>query len=740
MNVLVYFIVASSFTHCISSATVLKEDVDVLTLIDAQINLDLHSNLMQKIRRLYHDDFWLNISKNEMNCSQELMQFWGNLDNEKRAAYLDSSGKIGAGILTGNVVYLGYYDQCIDIGNTDYCLFPFDMTLVTNATITSNVSTTMLFEFGMCFPSSCDAKNFYNLFFIGLSKVIYSESFTNAIGVTYTIDIMAPTENRELSCPWRDLKWTNSFISVLVVCVMLIVFVIIGTIADVLLWFITDIYPKSHIPTEEPPETTAYLSSSQCEVKHSINEGDDHVHEPLIKAKPKESHDQNAGNYKKQRIKFIKDLFLSFSLYKTVPAIMSTQQSSNAIASINGIRVISMFWVILGHVYSFQQSQNVVANVGELTETVDNRFLFQMVVNYTFSVDSFFVLSGLLLSYLCFKDMDRRQGKFPFLYFYIHRFLRLSPGYFLAVFISFKMLPHIGSGPLWLLPSVDNCKKYWWTSILYISNFYPVSINDVCLTWYLSDIMQFFIISPIFLLLLYYFWKIGLVTIGGTMLASIGILGTLAGIPNYKANLYQGAEAGDSTMATIYEKPYCRINAYLIGIILGLVLHKMWRVTFINLWIRICFYGIIWVIAIGCCLIIVFGEYKTWQGHPFSKAENVMYFMFSRTVFSIGIALMIYACHNGFGGIINKFLSCSYWIPLSHLTYMAYLFNTIVITLMYNTMRFRFIYTDWFLIILFTAAVILTYSVAFIVAVTVEYPIANVENAVYKFTGMKRGK
>ena len=145
-----------------------------------------------------------------------------------------------------------------------------------------------------------------------------------------------------------------------------------------------------------------------------------------------------------------------------------------------------------------------------------------------------------------------------------------------------------------------------------------------------------------------------------------------------------------------------------------------------------------WIIAVATCLIIVFGEYKTWNGHPFTKAENMIYYMFSRTGFSIGIALMIYACHNGFGGVIDKLLSWSFWVPLSKLNYMTYLVHPIVVTLVYRTVRVQFIYTDWLLIFLFGSVVILSYSLAFIVAITVEYPVANVENAVYKFTGIKR--
>ena len=729
-----YLLLLASLTHCISSETALEDQVlldSISDSINRHLYLDFYPDVIKKIRHLLDsrlEDF-------PINCSLKLLQFWRDLDKDKRAAYLDSFGKVGAGILTGNVRYLGYYDQCIDIGNTDYCRFPFDMILTKNTRTGSSPPVTIRvpFEFGMCFPSSCDSKEFYDLFFIGSDEVFHSKSFTDINAeLTHTVNVMAPIEYKEPLCPWRDLEWTNSSIIVLTVCVLLIVLVITGTMVDMSFWFINDILPKLHLPENEPPETMTYPTS--CEVKHSINED-----EPLINGKLNLKGRQIVAE--KRCIEFVKDLILSFSLYKTVPLIMATRHPANAITSVNGMRVMSLFWVILGHTFVWEIAYGVIANIKEVAEKIPKRFLFQPVDNAFFAVDTFFVLSGALVSYLSIREMESRQGKFPLILFYLHRLLRLSPTYYLTVFLYFKVLPYVGSGPLWFFTDFSRCEKYWWTNLLYINNFYPVSLVDQCylVTWYLANDMQFFIISPIFLLLLYRFWKIGLATIAGTMLASIAVIGTLAGIKNVNANLVQDALTSTYASSNIYEKPYCRINAYLIGIVLGFVLYRKWRVRS-NLWFRICFYSVLWMIAAACCLTIVFGQYKTWNGHPFSKAENVMYFMFSRTVYSIGIALMIYACHNGFGGVINKFLSWSFWIPLSRLTFTAYLSHPVVLTLMYSTMRFRFIYTDWLLILLFAAAVVLSYSLALILAVTVEYPLSNVENAVYKFIGMKRRK
>ena len=721
-SIIVLHLFVSSLILCINGEAIGKTTIS--NYIISEWNLDLYSDLLEKFRDSTPDGLdHFSDDTTQANCSQELIRFWDGADNKTRAIYLDSFGKVGAGILTGNVVYLGYYDECINIGNTDYCLFPFDITF-------NNNSVTIPLEFGICFPSSCDAKDFYSLFSIksnsDVNEVLYAKTFTADEGLmTREINIKVPVENQELVCPWRDLKWTTSSIVVLTISVLLIALVIMGTVIDLLFWFVENIFPKLYPPAKQS-EDIRYT------VPQSSNEDEPLINDTLLNRRPSATI---------RFYEFVKDFTLSFSLYKTLPAIMATHQPGKAITSVHGIRVISLFWVILGHTVIWALQFNVVANILEVFQTVPKRFLFQIIDNAYFAVDSFFVLSGLLLSFLSMKEIEQRRGKFPFISFYVHRLLRLSPSYYFVVFLYFKVLPHVGSGAVWLLRDYDQCGKYWWTNILYINNFLLPKNQCFAVTWYLAIDMQLFVISPILLLLLYHFWKVGFTMIIGTMLASIAIIGILVGIKNPNANLTQDiiTSSINFPIANIYQKPYCRINAYLIGIILGSILYKKWKMRF-DLWFHICFYSVSWILAAVCCLTMVFGEYQTWNDHPFTKTENVMYYMFSRTIFSIGVALIIYACHNGFGGFVNRILSWSFWIPLSRLTFMAYLCHPIVLSLMYGTMRFRFIYTDWLLMVLYAAAVTLSYSLALVLAVTVEYPIANVEKAVYKFIGIKRRK
>ncbi|GBN43894.1 hypothetical protein AVEN_269142-1, partial [Araneus ventricosus] len=65
--------------------------------------------------------------------------------------------------------------------------------------------------------------------------------------------------------------------------------------------------------------------------------------------------------------------------------------------------------------------------------------------------------------------------------------------------------PFLGSGPLW--PDYDvipSCKDNWWWNMLYINNFQALFF-DQCMewSWYLANDMQFYVISPLFLITLW---------------------------------------------------------------------------------------------------------------------------------------------------------------------------------------------------------------------------------------------
>ncbi|XP_020622131.1 nose resistant to fluoxetine protein 6-like [Orbicella faveolata] len=150
-------------------------------------------------------------------------------------------------------------------------------------------------------------------------------------------------------------------------------------------------------------------------------------------------------------------------------------------------------------------------------------------------------------------------------------------------------------------------------------------------------------------------------------------------------------------MSLVYEKPYCRIAPYLVGMVLGyLLIHsKDWRLpTKVHTYI---FNMAGWCVAIILALSTLYGEYQVFRTNnpqPFSRAENITYGMFSRFAWSLALAWVIFACHRGLGGLVNRILSARFWIPLSRLTYCAYLIHPVVILTLFSSMETVRAYSD----------------------------------------------
>jgi len=64
-------------------------------------------------------------------------------------------------------------------------------------------------------------------------------------------------------------------------------------------------------------------------------------------------------------------------------------------------------------------------------------------------------------------------------------FSRLTPTYAFCILLSVTLWPKFGKGPLWpevVHPLSENCRKYWWSNLLYINNFYPSTEAEQVIT------------------------------------------------------------------------------------------------------------------------------------------------------------------------------------------------------------------------------------------------------------------
>ena len=185
---------------------------------------------------------------------------------------------------------------------------------------------------------------------------------------------------------------------------------------------------------------------------------------------------------------------------------------------------------------------------------------------------------------------------------------------------------------------------------------------------------------------------------------------------------------------------FYRANSYLTGILLGYILYKKYNLATLPIanYSKWLIYTLLWVIAIVSCLVTMFGTYGEYSfTHHFSDMENVVYLMFSGLAWSIGIAIIIYICNTGYGGVVNKVLSWPGWEPLVKLNYGVTLSHPMMLLCIVGTLQSGIKYTNTMFAMMVVFTVVLSYSVSVITAVFVEQPISRVVSLCFKLTGIE---
>jgi len=357
------------------------------------------------------------------------------------------------------------------------------------------------------------------------------------------------------------------------------------------------------------------------------------------------------------------------------------------------------------------------------------RETFQFVWNAPFAVDSFFFLSGFLLAYFMMKELYDK-GRFSLALFYFHRFWRLLPLYMFLLFMYTNLSPFVANGPTWyeFTGPIEENNAYCWTNPLFINNFYP-SYKDMCMrwSWFLADDMQFYIISPI---IIYSYFKYPIVGLILVKFLFIGCWTTTALLLTHYFDMskpYASRQGAAKYFDIIYNKPYTRIAPYLIGIETAYLLWYLQRNTkskkgIIRVHPSIVFLG--FMIAGLCLGGIVFG---TKNNNHWSAVANTLFETFGRSVFTLGLAILVLFMSLGYGGVITTILSAGIWDPFAKLTYGAYLIHPVVIRAYYHSRVVPPSYSDINMVYWFLGSSAVAYTLASLSYVLVEKPFMNLE-------------
>jgi peptidoglycan/LPS O-acetylase OafA/YrhL len=130
-------------------------------------------------------------------------------------------------------------------------------------------------------------------------------------------------------------------------------------------------------------------------------------------------------------------------------------------------------------------------------------------------------------------------------------------------------------------------------------------------------------------------------------------------------------------------------------------------------------------------LISLHKNAKLIDGRRMEIAEYAIFFASTKLTWSLSIAWAIFACHYGYGGPLNSFLSIKAFLPLTRLTYCAYLIHPAIMQYFNYSQQALFHATFLTLIYIAIGHIIVTLVLAFVFTLLFEMPFLAVEKLVY---------
>ncbi|CAI2360836.1 unnamed protein product [Moneuplotes crassus] len=380
---------------------------------------------------------------------------------------------------------------------------------------------------------------------------------------------------------------------------------------------------------------------------------------------------------------------LAFSPARNLRKMFYTpQRDDDYLTVLNGVRVISMYMVILGHTGSIMVSAGV-SNPQSNLDLLSSWWAILIGAGF-YSVDTFFFISAFLATYLM---IDKFHGKkifnIPMVYF--HRLLRVIPTILMLTAFLLTFFEFMGSGPLWK-PFVDqesaNCRKSWWVNIVFMTSWYnsPRCFGQL---WYLSNEMTYFLLVP-FIVLAYLNSKlIGYIVIGFFNLISVILPFVFSHIRGHGITILNTPAV--AYVSEIYLYPYTRSGSYAVGVLFG-VLYFEWNKSRTDprykLTMGARFYDKIRESTIVCytCLIIPSlimlsfiilprVELRDLYNRHISQIPSDFFNAFHRSGFVTALAFFLAPMLVGRMSFIKDVFGGKLWAPWAKVTFMSFLIH-----------------------------------------------------------------
>ncbi|XP_062560408.1 uncharacterized protein LOC134224821 isoform X2 [Armigeres subalbatus] len=683
-------------------------------------------NIQSHQRPSDHDEKVLSVSgkKKCSHCNNELV--------------CDASGRYSGQSFFGNDFWLGSKSFCEEINRlyksdnqTSFVEMAFFVTTI-KVKLADFVPDVKPMQLGQCLPKSCSIRDVYH--------ILKEDPISKKMLDSNTCQTGNTTQHNTLSCNLLDVtnlrlvpgSYTllndNRFYFLSLTLIVLITTVIFAT------------YYENFVGAtmSDSKNTKGSINASEVEIEKLS--GMEQLVEPDVKPLELSSFNRNnnnghEGSFVKSDVQnskvgkhlgIISEILLCFAAGSNSTTILSVAKANkDSLTCIHGLRLYSLLWTIMVHTYLqlFAVGENRVAR--KITE---RSFSYQVVGNATFSVDTFFFISGLLIVVLYFRSSknepsNEKQNNNVFnsaacsniVYSIVYRFIRLTPTYLFVIIFNELALKWTYGRSVFTPGIIDHitCNKYWWRNILYINNWY--SFSEMCMiwSWYLANDMQFYVIAIIILTISSRYMKTSAFLLVLLMVCSWATSIFLSIHFNYTYKVAEPFESFD----VLYDKPWQRITPYIIGMLTGYILHFKKTPPKVPVAINL----ILWAFSLLILFGLVFG---VWDG-TLSVPMTALYVSLGHTAWGVALIWITLSCCWGYAKPINDILSYQAFFPLSRLSYCAYLLHPVVMMATSFQMEAPMHLQHVIVITMFFGNAVLSFILAYFVSLIFEAPVVK---------------
>ncbi|XP_065288957.1 nose resistant to fluoxetine protein 6-like isoform X2 [Dermacentor albipictus] len=378
-----------------------------------------------------------------------------------------------------------------------------------------------------------------------------------------------------------------------------------------------------------------------------------------------------------------------------------------------------------------------IMNVVDLVED----FMTTLIANAFPSVETFLFISGFLVSYNVQKSLRKKTR----LYFWVpliilRRYIRLTVPAMFVVGI-WLLLPLMADGPVlndYKATFLDTCQRGWWTILLHTNNFSP--FLEMCLghLWYINIDFQLYVALLFIPLIMIRRPYLGALLAALATVVSCAYTGVVSYLNRYQPTVIFTHTDVSHTIATaneIYFKPFAHVGSFCIGVLLGYYIYVAPKMKLSKPVQALC-----WCAAIACNLAIVFAPHKWYTDHTYSieRPECLLFAALHRVAWTMGVAWLVLACATGRGGIVMSLLSWPALVPLSRLSYGAFLSHVVILLAQAMTNRERIAFTYAVKTMNYLALVMASYLCAYLLYLFCEAPVATLERTLLGGIGNPR--